>query len=112
MTAERSGPPGDPASGGERPAWRRRAKPAQPEPPTEKLAEHSSKGPPLGDHTLMLPGAQASEFPEIPGVTFTREIGRGGMGIVYEGKQGYLDRRVAVKLLAGESQGPDFTRRF
>jgi len=112
MTEERSGPPRDPSPGGERPAWRRKPQPKDPEPPTERYSERDAKGPPPIDHTLMLPGGQASEFPEIPGVTFTREIGRGGMGIVYEGKQGYLDRRVAVKLLAGESQGPDFTRRF
>jgi serine/threonine protein kinase len=31
---------------------------------------------------------------------------------VYEGSQGYLDRRVAVKLLAQESHGSEFTRRF
>jgi serine/threonine-protein kinase len=34
------------------------------------------------------------------------------MGVVYEGRQGYLDRCVAVKLLAQDSQSDEFVRRF
>lgn len=49
-------------------------------------------------------------LPKIPDVTLEREIGRGGMGVVYVGKQTYLERVVAVKVL--KSEGKDFADRF
>lgn len=52
--------------------------------------------------------------PIIPEVELDKEIGRGGMGVVYSGRQTYLDRRVAVKLLLvnRESADDDYVRRF
>jgi WD40 repeat protein len=40
--------------------------------------------------------------PPVPGYTLLRELGRGGMGVVYEAVHGVMGRRVAVKLLHPE----------
>lgn len=42
-------------------------------------------------------------LPTIPGLTFIKEIGRGGMGAVYQACQESLNRNVAVKLIHGGS---------
>lgn len=53
----------------------------------------------------------ADGAPAIPDVTIDRELGRGGMGAVWLGRQTYLDRQVAVKaLLAVADEG--FAARF
>ena len=41
----------------------------------------------------------SGSYPRIDGFEIVREIGRGGMGIVYEAKDQLLNRRVALKLL-------------
>ncbi len=50
--------------------------------------------------------------PNIPDVVLEKEIGRGGMGVVYSGRQTYLDRRVAVKLLLIDKADEDYVKRF
>jgi len=43
----------------------------------------------------------SGQYPSIDGYTLIREIGRGGMGVVYEAEETKLSRRVAVKVLPG-----------
>ncbi len=56
----------------------------------------------------------ATPKPTIPDVDIEAEIGRGGMGVVFRGRQPYIDRQVAVKLLLVDSgnAGAEYVRRF
>lgn len=55
---------------------------------------------------------QPAARPEIPEVTIERELGRGGMGVVFAGRQTYLDRAVAIKVLKPEVGGEEYVARF
>src|SRR5690606_14562632 len=57
--------------------------------------------------SALAPGAVLGEF------RIVREIGRGGMGVVYEAVQTTLQRRVALKMLApGAALSPRAAERF
>jgi serine/threonine protein kinase/WD40 repeat protein len=65
--------------------------------------------PVLGESELIEPAA----VPEIPGLKLIRQIGRGGMGVVYLAEQPALSRQVAVKfLLGGALASPEHRARF
>ena len=52
-------------------------------------------------------------IPELEGFRIIREIGRGGMGVVYEAEEENLSRRVAVKILPAHAlEDPRQIRRF
>jgi predicted Ser/Thr protein kinase len=56
------------------------------------------------------PGAAAPPPDQLDDFRIIREIGRGGMGVVYEAFQGSLNRHVAIKMLPGRGDLARFLR--
>lgn len=50
--------------------------------------------------------------PRIPEVELLEKIGSGGQGVVYRGRQSYVEREVAVKVLAPSTWSDSFSSRF
>ncbi|NUO53303.1 MAG: serine/threonine protein kinase [Polyangiaceae bacterium] len=57
-------------------------------------------------------GSVLSGIPNVPGFRLTRELGRGGIGVVFEAEEQSSGRRVALKLLRRESDTESQRRRL
>src|SRR5260370_12823734 len=59
------------------------------------------------------PGTSTASLPAVPGYEVLREVGGGGMGVVYEARQLGLNRSVDIKMiLAGDYASPQELARF
>ena len=59
-----------------------------------------------------VPGWPGPDTRTVPGYEIGRELGRGGMGVVYLARQVRVGRQVALKLMTGNSAATDWVERF
>jgi serine/threonine protein kinase len=79
----------------------------------DPFANTRSQAPTLDSHEPPADPGGASSLPTVAGYRIVREVGRGGMGVVYEAVQNTLNRPVALKMvLSGRFSRPDRLVRF
>src|SRR5689334_11874936 len=84
---------------------------AHPTPDGSRLNESDAAAGPTPTDSLAPPAPTAP--PTVPGYAVERELGRGGMGVVYLARQTALKRWVALKVvLAGAHASPVVRERF